>query len=146
MSALLLSLTLLAQAAPAIRVDQAGYLDGARKRAVVVADPPAVSFLVRSEADGAVAFEGALGPARLDPDTGDRAQWADFTPLSRSGRYRIEVPGVGESWPFEVGPGVYDRALYLAMRSYYGQRCGTGVDLGPEFPGYSYAACHRTGA
>ncbi len=32
------------------------------------------------------------------------------------------------------------------MRSYYGQRCGTAVDLGPEFPGYRYEACHRTPA
>ena len=32
------------------------------------------------------------------------------------------------------------------MRSYYGQRCGTAVDLGPAFPGYRHAACHLTGA
>src|SRR5580658_5170087 len=32
------------------------------------------------------------------------------------------------------------------MRSYYGQRCGTAVDLGPEFPGYKHAACHLEGA
>ena len=36
--------------------------------------------------------------------------------------------------------------FYLAMRSYYGQRCGTAVDLGPEFPGYKHAACHLEGA
>jgi endoglucanase len=32
------------------------------------------------------------------------------------------------------------------MRSFYGQRCGTAVDLGPEFPGYAHAACHRQAA
>src|SRR5512144_1533868 len=32
------------------------------------------------------------------------------------------------------------------MRSYYGQRCGTAVDLGAEFPGYRYPACHLAGA
>ena len=34
-------------------------------------------------------------------------------------------------------------ALRLAMRSYYGQRCGCAVDLGN---GYKHAACHPAGA
>jgi endoglucanase len=32
------------------------------------------------------------------------------------------------------------------MRSFYGQRCGTAVDLGPEFPNFKHAACHLTAA
>jgi hypothetical protein len=36
--------------------------------------------------------------------------------------------------------------VYLALLSFYGQRCGTSVDLGPQFPGYRYAACHLEGA
>jgi endoglucanase len=35
---------------------------------------------------------------------------------------------------------------YLAMRAFYGQRCGTAVNLGPEFPGYTHAACHLGGS
>jgi endoglucanase len=31
------------------------------------------------------------------------------------------------------------------MRAFYGQRCGTAVDLGKEFPGYSHAICHQHG-
>ncbi len=31
------------------------------------------------------------------------------------------------------------------MRGFYGQRCGTAVDLGPEFPGYAHPACHLHG-
>jgi hypothetical protein len=31
------------------------------------------------------------------------------------------------------------------MRAFYGQRCGTAVDLGAEFPGYTHAACHIKG-
>src|SRR6185295_11851151 len=31
-------------------------------------------------------------------------------------------------------------------RAFYGQRCGTAVDLGPEFKGYKHAACHLNGA
>jgi endoglucanase len=31
------------------------------------------------------------------------------------------------------------------MRAFYGQRCGTAIDLGAEFPEYTHAACHRKG-
>jgi endoglucanase len=31
------------------------------------------------------------------------------------------------------------------MRAFYGQRCGTAVDLGSEFPGYTHPACHLKG-
>ena len=54
-------------------------------------------------------------------------QLANFSALSESGRYYLEVPGVGRSWNFAIGADVYQRAYYLAMRSYYGQRCGTAV-------------------
>lgn len=69
-------------------------------------------------------------------------QQADFSKIARKGRYYIDVPGVGRSWDFDIGTDAYARAFYLAMRSYYGQRCGTPVDLGPEFPGFKHAACH----
>lgn len=130
----------------AIRLNQAGYLPEDAKAAVVAAANPARQFRVRRSADSRVVFEGVLSRPVEDAEAGERVQLADFTALRRPGRYWLDVPGVGRSWEFEIGPRVYDRVLYLAMRSYYGQRCGTAVDLGPEFPGYRYEACHRQGA
>jgi endoglucanase len=66
--------------------------------------------------------------------------------LTKAGAYYLEVPGVGASWPFRIADDVYARAYYLAMRSFYGQRCGTAVDLGKEFPGFEHEACHLAGA
>lgn len=129
-----------------IKVDQAGYVPGAAKVAMVVSKAPATDFLVRRVADGAVAFRGRLAAPLEDADSGDRVQAADFTKLKKRGTYYLEVPGVGRSWDFAIGKDVFARAFYLAMRSFYGQRCGTAVDLGPEFPGYVHAACHLEGA
>jgi endoglucanase len=140
---------LAALAAPTvdIKVDQAGYLPDGPKAALVAAKAPAATFVVRrADGDGAVVFEGKLGAPVNDADSGDEVRAADFTPLSRSGRYFVEVPGVGRSWDFAIGPEVFARPFYLAMRSFYGQRCGTAVDLGPEFPGYTHPACHLSGA
>jgi endoglucanase len=129
-----------------IKVDQAGYLPDAPKIAVVAAQKPAAEFLVRRSTGDAIAFRGKLGAARPDADSGDAVQVADFSALAESGRYYLDVPGVGRSWNFSIGADAYRRAYYLAMRSYYGQRCGTAVDLGPEFPGFRHDACHLNGA
>jgi endoglucanase len=128
-----------------IKVDQAGYLPEAPKVALVVAKAAAGDFSVR-RADGSVAFRGKLASPAEDPDTGDRVQAADFTKLAEGGTYSLDVPGVGRSWDFAIGPGVLSRPFYLAMRSFYGQRCNIAVDLGREFPGYTHPACHREGA
>jgi endoglucanase len=127
----------------AIKVDQVGYpVDGPK---VALVDAPAETFVLKRSSDGAVVFHGKLASAELDSDTGDKVQSADFSSFRQPGKYYLEVPGVGRSWNFEVGANVYQRAYYLAMRGFYGQRCGTAVDLGPEFPGYSHPACHQHG-
>jgi endoglucanase len=143
----LLTASLLA-AAPTtdIKVDQVGYLNGAPKVALVASRTAGMEFTVRSAENGGVVFRGKLTAAAADPDSGDRVQAADFTGLTKSGKYYLEVPNVGRSWEFAIDPNVYSRTWYLAMRSYYGQRCGTAVDLGPEFPGFKHDACHLAGA
>src|ERR1035438_4925403 len=128
-----------------IKVDQVGYLAGAPKVAMVASKTAAKEFTVR-RATGAVVFRAPLPPPVDDPDSGDRVQAADFTALITPGKYYLDIAGVGRSSEFAIGPDSYARAWYLAMRSYYGMRCGTAVDLGPEFPGYRHPACHLEGA
>ncbi len=120
---------------PAIKVDQTGYLTQAPKLAMVAGEAAAGAFMVRRAKDSSVVFRGTLSASVHDRDTGDAVQTADFTALTAPGEYYLDIPGLGRSWGFRIGGDVYSRAFYLAMRSYYGQRCGTAVDLGPEFPG-----------
>ena len=126
-----------------ISVDQVGYLPGAAKLAMVTA--AAKTFEVKRASDNVTIFQGTLGPASLDADTGDSVQIADFTKLHEEGTYYLDVPGVGRSWTFAIRRDVFSHTYYLAMRAFYGQRCGTAVDLGPEFPGYKHDACHLKG-
>jgi endoglucanase len=126
-----------------IKVDQVGYLPDAAKVGVVSA--AGKTFEVKRASDNVAVFSGALGPAGVDADTGDAVQLADFTKLREPGTYYLDVPGVGRSWTFAIRRDVFVRTYYLAMRAFYGQRCGTAVDLGPEFPGYQHAACHLKG-
>ena len=127
-----------------IKLDQVGYPTDAPKIALVSA--PAQTFQVKRSIDNVVMLEGNLSARVADANSGDQLQVADFSALRTSGKYYLEVPGVGRSWTFSIAPEVFSRTYYLAMRAFYGQRCGTAVDLGPEFRGYTHAACHRKGS
>ena len=129
-----------------IKVDQVGYLPEAPKVAMVVSKAPATSFLVRRAGEGTIAYRGTLSAPAADANSGDAVQAADFSSLRQQGRFYLDVPGVGVSWPFAVAADACSRAFYLAMRSFYGQRCGIAVDLGPEFPGYTHEICHTQNA
>jgi endoglucanase len=127
----------------AIKVDQVGYPLSGPKIALISA--PAATFEVRRSSDNGVVFTGKLAPAATDANSGDQVQAADFSALRQAGRYYLEIPGVGRSWDFAVGSKVFEHTYYLAMRGFYGQRCGMAVDLGPEYPGYNHPACHLYG-
>jgi len=131
------------KASTQIKVDQVGYAPTSTKIALVSA--PAKQFEVKRALDDVSVLKGELGPAVQDADTGDSVQAADFSKLREPGIYYLEVPGVGKSWTFSIRRDAFVHAYYLAMRAFYGQRCGTAVDLGLEFPGYAHPACHLKG-
>jgi endoglucanase len=127
----------------AIKVDQVGYpLEGPK---VAIVSAPGKNFELKRSSDGAVVFHADLTPAQPDADTDDQVQAADFSSYRNPGTYYLEIPGVGRSWNFTLGKNVYQHTYYMAMRGFYGQRCGTAVDMGPEFPGFSHLACHLHG-
>lgn len=130
----------------AIKVDQVGYLTDAAKVAFIASASPAAAFTVRRASDGRVVFSGIPAAPVDDADSGDRVQALDFSAVRATGTFYLDVPAVGASWPFQIDRAVYAKTYYLAMRSYYGQRCGTAVDLGPGFSGHRHAACHLRGA
>src|SRR5512136_2425894 len=88
---------------PDIKVDQVGYLPAAPKVAIIVSKTPAASFVVRRVGEGTIAYRGTLAALVADANSGDAVQAADFTSLRQQGRFYLDVPGVGVSWPFAVG-------------------------------------------
>ncbi len=141
----LLSTAYVWPATVAIKVDQAGYLPNAPKLAMVTANNGARSFALHRGSDHSTVLQGSLTGPVADADSGDAVFTADFSKVTAPGRYFLKVPGLGRSWDFAIGEDVFRRAYYLAARSFYGQRCGTAVDLGPEFPKFKHAACHLSG-
>ena len=128
---------------PGAVFNQVGYLPGARKVATVPAPHAAgTGFQILPEFGKTPVFTGTLGTPVEDAASGDRVAVADFSGLTVPGTYRLAVDGRNSAL-FSVASDVYRDPLRLAMRSFYGQRCGCAVDLGE---GYSHAACHAAGA
>jgi endoglucanase len=126
-----------------VALNQVGYRVEDKKVATVLAsasgDP---AFQLVSEPGGKTFFHGTLSAAIDDAISGDRVALADFSKFKTPGRYRLIVQE-RVSAPFAIESDVYHEPLRLAMRSYYGQRCGCMVDLGG---GYAHPACHAKGA
>lgn len=134
-------------ASRAIQVNQVGFAPGAAKFAYVggwlgTAGPLPVDaerFEV-VDADGSVAFEGSLALRRAaDPWSGNDVFEADFTLLAKPGRYRVRVPGIGVSDPFDVQRRVYDSVYRRVARLLYHSRNGTPVERPWADPGYERA-------
>lgn len=127
-----------------IKIDFLGYAPGAVK---VALSSSAGAFTVRRTKDDAIVFRGRSSAlSAVDVDSGDRLASADFSALNEGGEYVIDWEGSGRSAPFLIANGLTRRAYLLTARSFYGQRCGTAVDLGPSFPGFRHGECHREGA
>ncbi len=127
---------------PRVALNQAGYLPGAVKIATVIPrDAANAEFKLYPAAEPRPVLRGTLSAPVLDGASGNHVAFADISKWTTPGRYRLSV-GELSSEDFEIGKDVYREPLRLAMRAFYGQRCGCAVDLGN---GYSHPACHLEG-
>jgi len=145
---LALGLTAIALPAPTaaadadVRVSSVGYLPGRSKLATVTV--AATTFHVLRDADGSVAFEGTVAGPSITPDTGATVWLADFSSLVESGRFHLQVDGVGRTASFPIDDDVYREPLRLAMIGMYGQRCNTPVSITYGGQTWEHDACHMS--
>ena len=85
-----LSVTIAGQTAvPLVRVNQAGYLPGAPKIAVLVGEAPATAAVVRDASSRREALRVAVGAAVRDAHSGDTLRPLDISALRAAGTYVI---------------------------------------------------------
>lgn len=131
-----------------IQVNQVGYASHAQKFAYLgnwlgtLGPLPldAAQFEVIAVDTGKAIFTGeARLRARADPWSGNDVYEADFSALTRPGRFRLRVPGLGISHDFVIGPEVYEPVYRTVMRLFYASRNGIPIlapwaDAGYERP------------
>lgn len=137
----------------AVHVDQIGFRpDDPGKKAFLstwlgtggaLVYPEGQRFRILNDETGEQVLEGPvhlrLSPEQTetiwDKDFRNNAKTAvytmEFDGLKTPGRYRLEVVGIGCSYPFEIGPDVWKKAFQVQMRGLFHNR--GGVELGPPY-------------
>ncbi len=110
-----------------IRLNQVGFYPNATKLAVVVGENGGGKFYVRSPDQQKVLFTGQLSESKPGEFSNRPTRVADFTGFTGQGRFVLDIPGVGQSYPFEIRPNVHREATAASIKGFYFQRASTGL-------------------
>ncbi|MFZ5547273.1 MAG: GH39 family glycosyl hydrolase [Pseudomonadota bacterium] len=117
---------------PQIQLNQVGFLPGAAKWAAVPVAPSAAAgaatrFSVVDGRSGKTVFSGALGAPAAWPMAHAHFRLADFSSLKAPGRYRLRVPGLPDSAPFEIKADAYAGLNAASLKAFYLNRASTAL-------------------
>ncbi|MCX6255000.1 MAG: glycoside hydrolase family 9 protein, partial [Bacteroidia bacterium] len=127
-------------AAAKIRLNQVGFYPDAHKVAVI-ADDIGGDFIVMSSATGEVVFKSKLSAIHKSGFSPKVTRIADFSVVTKPGTYKLNSPGQGDSYTFEIKPKVFCDLTKALIKGFYFQRMST--TLLPEYAGkWSHAAGH----
>lgn len=120
------------QPAAAIHLNQVGFYPASPKVAVVVGAAGG-SFYLTAPGSAKPVFMGKLGAARFDSLAQQSVRQADFSACRAVGTFVLVVPGVGASYPFQIGQRVHQAVARVALKGFYYQRASTA--LPPAYAG-----------
>jgi endoglucanase len=123
-----------------IRINQSGYYTKAPKLAVVTGDYTSdeyagenFGFYVLKYNNGDTVFKGSFGKLRQSTNSSLKTRIADFTALQKNGNYILFVPGIGNSYPFEIGDNIHRDAARAVLKGFYFIR--SSISMEPKFAG-----------
>ncbi len=139
---------------PAIHVNQEGYTTEFVKKAMVgyylgslgeLEFSPQLGFNVVEVNSGKSVFSGRLVSRRDVGYTYSVAPYrqvceANFSDFKTPGEYRIQVPGIGVSFPFRIDDEMAANFARTYALGLYHQRCGAANEL--PFTRFVHGACH----
>ncbi|WP_066947206.1 glycoside hydrolase family 9 protein [Streptomyces lushanensis] len=130
-----------ADAGPAVKANQFGYLPNGPKRATVLTTATGpVDWELRRVGGGTVAT-GRTTPAGFDGSAGSPVHTVDFSQVSATGRFHLVVGGEA-SHPFDIRADLYASLRTDSMRFFYTNRSGTAIDGGVAGAAYARPAGH----
>lgn len=121
------------QASERIQLNQIGFLPTGEKKAVVTGQTDAGIFFVVSLSGEVIYYQGKLSNERFSNNSSTVTRIADFSAFTKPGNYRIQIPEVGESWPFIIGENVFDKVSKSVLKSFYFMR--SDMPLLPKYAG-----------
>ncbi|GAA4438678.1 glycoside hydrolase family 9 protein [Pontibacter saemangeumensis] len=129
------------QLSESIRLNQLGFYPNASKVAVVVGENSGGEFYVKTADQQKTVYTGQLSETKAGEFSNRPTRIADFSELKEKGSFVIVIPGVGHSYPFEIGQDVHREAAAASIKGFYYQRMS--ADLPETYAGkWARAAGH----
>jgi endoglucanase len=114
--------------ASVIRLNQIGYYPDGQKVAIIT-DVSATEFTIKSAKSGEIVFKSKLSSPRKSVFSDNSARVADFSVVSEIGSYVLNLPGLGDSYPFEIRPAVFTDLTKAFIKAFYFQRMSTPLPV-----------------
>lgn len=114
------------------RMNQLGFYPSSPKIAVIT-DQNAVEFTVTSVNSGETVLKAKLSAPRKSPFSDKATRIADFSSITKQGMYKLNLPGKGESYSFEIKPAVFSDLTKALIKGFYFQRMS--MPILPEYAG-----------
>jgi len=131
---------ILAAETASIKLNSLGYLPQSVKKATITTE--ATVFQVISSQTGREVFQGKLSGQIYQKDVDQKVWIADFSKVTRPGKYTLQIKGIGKSYEFTIGSDVYKKPFVTSMRAFYLWRCGMAVHTDYNGNHYETKACH----
>ncbi|NUO02821.1 MAG: glycoside hydrolase family 9 protein [Saprospiraceae bacterium] len=118
---------------PVIRLNQVGFYPQSPKIAVVCEEAPETVFYLKKAGSGKIVYQGKLAAPRVHHFSQKNTRIADFSEFKTSGTYVLELPSLGQSYPFDIKKKVHETVAKGALKGFYFQR--VSVDLPERYAG-----------
>jgi endoglucanase len=114
-----------------IRLNQVGFYPVAPKIAIVLTDKGNTFSLLT--VNKKIAFKGVLKRS-AQPDFAGKYTWiANFSVYNNPGTYTLNVPGIGNSYPFVISNSVHSKVADASIKAYYFMRAS--IPLAEKYAG-----------
>jgi len=128
---LFVSISLLLEAqesVSSIRLNQIGYYPDGPKVAVIT-DISATEFTIKTAKSGEIVFKSKISSPHKSVFSDKSARVADFSAVSKSGSYVLNLPGQRDSYIFEIRPAVFTGLIKAFIKAFYFQRMSTPLPV-----------------
>ncbi len=112
------------EAANRIRLNQIGFYPDAPKIAVITEDNDS-EFLIKSATSGEIVFKSKLSAPHKSEFSPKVTRFADFSAVTKPGIYKLNLPGQGDSYSFEIKPKIFCNLTKALIKGFYFQRMST---------------------
>ena len=80
------------------------------------------------DSTGNTVFAGTLEDMGVWDLSKESVKIADFSSLSKQGIFKLYIEGLGVSYPFQIGNGIYSDVFKASVKGYYLQRASTAIE------------------